>query len=182
MSDTQWPRFEVFQQDRPGSPHRSIGSVHAPDEEIALMNARDVFVRRPVCNSLWVVLAEAIFMMTDSELRDLRGFSETPVDGESVEETYYVFQKHSQRRSMTFVVHSGQVLASNPEQALKKALLEHGNDKTFVWWVCPERAIVRSQESDVPTLFEPAESKTYRLPREYRVLTEMLELKSDLEE
>jgi hypothetical protein len=40
-------RFEVFQQERPGRPHRNIGSVHAPDVEMALLNARDVFARRP---------------------------------------------------------------------------------------------------------------------------------------
>lgn len=70
MTDTQWPRFEVFQHNRPDGPHWNIGSVHAPDAEMALMNARDVFVRRPTCYSLWVVPAEAIFAMTDQELNE----------------------------------------------------------------------------------------------------------------
>src|SRR3989337_1551974 len=54
MSDTQWPRYEVFQQEAPDRPHRHAGSVHAPDAEIALLNGRDVFVRRPACSRLWV--------------------------------------------------------------------------------------------------------------------------------
>ena len=46
MTDTQWPLYEVFEQERPGQPHRNAGAVHAPDPELALQNARDVFVRR----------------------------------------------------------------------------------------------------------------------------------------
>jgi ring-1,2-phenylacetyl-CoA epoxidase subunit PaaB len=66
--DTQWPRFEVFLQDREGSAHQDVGSVHAPDIDLALMNARDVFARRPRCTSLWVVPAEAITTRTQQEL------------------------------------------------------------------------------------------------------------------
>ena len=68
--DTQWPRYEVFQQSRPGGPYQSVGSVHAPDAEIALQNARDVFVRRPQTVSLWVVPAEQILARTQEELEE----------------------------------------------------------------------------------------------------------------
>jgi ring-1,2-phenylacetyl-CoA epoxidase subunit PaaB len=52
--------YEVFKQEREGAPFRNVGSVHAPDAEMALMNARDVFARRPACHSLWVVPDAAI--------------------------------------------------------------------------------------------------------------------------
>ncbi len=39
MTD-QWPRFEVFKQDKVDGPIRNVGSVHAPDAELALLNAR----------------------------------------------------------------------------------------------------------------------------------------------
>ena len=60
MTDTQWPRYEVFKQDKPGKPHEAVGSVHAPDAEMAMLNARNVFVRRPSAVSLWVVAADVI--------------------------------------------------------------------------------------------------------------------------
>src|SRR5690606_36949825 len=66
--DTQWPRFEVFQQVRPDTPFHNVGSVHAPDAELALQNARDVFVRRPQTVTLWVVPADRILMKTREEL------------------------------------------------------------------------------------------------------------------
>lgn len=179
MTDTQWSRFEVFLQDRPDGPHRNIGSVHAPDAEMAMMNARDVFVRRPTCYSLWVVPAEAVFAMTDQELQDNPRWFSTKVEEDPNQEKYIVFQKLSQRRSMAYVVYSGQVDATSPTQALGRAIEIYGDTKTYVWWVCPENAILQSQESDAPTMFDPAGSKTYRHPREYKVVKAMHEVKND---
>ena len=51
----QWPLWEVFTQPAGGKPHEHAGSVHAPDAEIALQNARDVYARRGEAVSIWVV-------------------------------------------------------------------------------------------------------------------------------
>ena len=179
MIDTQWPRFEVFQQDRPEGPHRSVGSVHAPDAEMALLNARDVFVRRPACYSLWVVPEEAIYSRTGQEIKDNYDLHDPEIDSETEKKTYYVFQKQSQRRSMSFVIHTGQVEAASPIQALNRAIASFGESSTYVWWVCPEEIILKSLESDAASMFEPAGSKTYRMPREYRVVSEMLVIKRE---
>lgn len=56
----QWPLWEVFTQAPGGKPHEHAGSVHAPDAEIALQNARDVYTRRGEAVSLWVVPSVAI--------------------------------------------------------------------------------------------------------------------------
>ena len=55
MSGSEWRRFEVFQQDRPGKAHENTGTVHAPDAEMAINNARDVYTRRNEGVSIWVV-------------------------------------------------------------------------------------------------------------------------------
>ncbi len=55
QSDTQWPLWEVFVQGKTGDPHEHAGSVHAPDAEMALQNARDVYTRRGSVASVWVV-------------------------------------------------------------------------------------------------------------------------------
>ena len=43
-----------------GLSHRHVGSLHAPDAELAINNARDVYTRRSEGVSLWVVPADAI--------------------------------------------------------------------------------------------------------------------------
>ena len=51
----EWPLWEVFTQPPGGKPHEHAGSVHAPDAEMALQNARDVYSRRGEAVSIWVV-------------------------------------------------------------------------------------------------------------------------------
>jgi ring-1,2-phenylacetyl-CoA epoxidase subunit PaaB len=47
--------WEVFTQAGHGAPHEHAGSVHAPDAELALQNARDVYARRGEAVNIWVV-------------------------------------------------------------------------------------------------------------------------------
>jgi ring-1,2-phenylacetyl-CoA epoxidase subunit PaaB len=54
MTD-DWPLWEVFLRARQGLSHKHAGSLHAPDAEMAIQNARDVYTRRREGESLWVV-------------------------------------------------------------------------------------------------------------------------------
>lgn len=173
MSDTQWPLYEVFQQERPGKPLRSVGAVHAPDPEMALQNGRDIFVRRPDCHALWVAPADAIFAKTAEELELDSSWQEEEVDPDAPTETYHVFQKQSQRRAMGYVLHVGQIEARSAVQAMKQAVTQFSEGTPFVWWVCPEKAITRSSEQDVESMFAPARDKGYRLPNQYRTVSAM---------
>jgi ring-1,2-phenylacetyl-CoA epoxidase subunit PaaB len=64
----QWPLWEVFIQSKSGQPHKHAGSVHAPDREMALLNARDVYTRRNEGTSVWVVPANSITASTPEEV------------------------------------------------------------------------------------------------------------------
>jgi ring-1,2-phenylacetyl-CoA epoxidase subunit PaaB len=55
-----WPLWEVFIRARGGLSHRHVGSVHAPDAELALKHARDTYTRRLEGVSIWVALATSI--------------------------------------------------------------------------------------------------------------------------
>lgn len=58
--DSGWPMWEVFVRQRRGLNHVHSGSLHAPDPETALQNARDVYTRRKEGVSIWVVRAADI--------------------------------------------------------------------------------------------------------------------------
>jgi ring-1,2-phenylacetyl-CoA epoxidase subunit PaaB len=51
----EWPLWEVFVRAKAGLSHRHVGSVHAPDAQLALRHARDTYTRRQEGVSLWVV-------------------------------------------------------------------------------------------------------------------------------
>ncbi|MEM7291451.1 MAG: 1,2-phenylacetyl-CoA epoxidase subunit PaaB [Pseudomonadota bacterium] len=55
------PVWEVFIRPRNGLSHKHVGSVHAPDEVMALQAARDVYTRRGEGLSVWVVRSRDIF-------------------------------------------------------------------------------------------------------------------------
>lgn len=52
--------YEVFIRAKSGLNHRHVGSLHASDAEMALLNARDVYTRRKEGVSIWVVESEHI--------------------------------------------------------------------------------------------------------------------------
>ena len=55
-----WQLYEVFVRSRNGLDHIHVGSVHAPDDAMAVMNARDLYTRRMEGVSIWVVPSSAI--------------------------------------------------------------------------------------------------------------------------
>ena len=56
----EWPLWEVFIRSQHGLAHKHVGSLHAPDAEMAINNARDVYTRRNEGVSIWVVRAQDI--------------------------------------------------------------------------------------------------------------------------
>lgn len=177
MTDTQWPRFEVFEQERAGQPHRNTGAVHAPDPELALQNARDVFVRRPECASLWVAPASQIYARTAQQLADDHDWQSETLLLARRPEPWEVFQKQTHRQTETYVTHAGQVVARSPAEALRLAMAQYGGQGANVWWLVPARAVVRSAPGDADSLFGAARDKPYRQPNFYHVLTQMRDFK-----
>lgn len=55
VGEEQWPLWEVFVRANRGLSHVHAGSLHAPDETMALKNARDLYTRRNEGVSIWVV-------------------------------------------------------------------------------------------------------------------------------
>ena len=63
----EWPMWEVFIRGQHGLAHRHVGSLHAPDAQMAMRNARDVYTRRGEAVSLWVVPSDAITASSPEE-------------------------------------------------------------------------------------------------------------------
>jgi ring-1,2-phenylacetyl-CoA epoxidase subunit PaaB len=168
--DTQWPKFIVFDQPGEGKPAFYAGSVHAPDPEMALLNARDVFGRRDDHLCLWVVREHHIFAKTAQEL-----VSEISTNTQVSEENepYLVFQKTTHKGT---IVQTGEVQATQPEDAMTKAVEIYPNPKAIVWWVFPARVIHRTDPTENESLFGPAYDKPFRHSNFYPTVTLMREI------
>ena len=62
-----WPLYEVFVRGKRGLNHVHVGSLHAPDDEMALRDARDVYTRRNEGVSIWVVRADHVAASSPDE-------------------------------------------------------------------------------------------------------------------
>lgn len=60
MTTHDWPLWEVFVRSRRGLSHTHAGSLHAPDAQMALRNARDLYTRRSEGVSIWVVPSTSV--------------------------------------------------------------------------------------------------------------------------
>lgn len=65
--ERSWPLWEVFVRGKRGLSHVHVGSLHAPDAEMALRNGRDVYTRRQEGVSLWVVRSNDITASSPDE-------------------------------------------------------------------------------------------------------------------
>lgn len=81
-----WPLWEVFVRASRGLSHVHAGSLHAPDAEFALRNARDLYTRRGEGTSVWVVPADAI---TTSDPGSKGAFFESPAGKNYRHAVYY---------------------------------------------------------------------------------------------
>ena len=62
-----WPLYEVFVRGKRGLNHVHVGSLHAADDRMALLHARDVYTRRNEGVSIWVVPAAEITASSPDE-------------------------------------------------------------------------------------------------------------------
>ena len=63
----EWPLWEIFIRSQHGLAHKHVGSLHAPDAEMAVKNARDVYTRRNEGVSIWVVKSSDITASSPGE-------------------------------------------------------------------------------------------------------------------
>ena len=168
---SQWPRWEVFKKDSERKPYQAVGSVHAVDPEHALLNAKNVFVRRPAAVSLWVAPAAAIYSKTAQELAN------EPLDAEkmAVKRPFAIFRKATNRRSLTFVDYVGEISAATPQHALQQAIGQFDDKPGLAWWVIPKDAITSSEENVAEAWFDPAKTKTYKQQSQYGFVSKLRE-------
>lgn len=62
--------WEVFQQKGPQDPFVHVGSVLAPDQDLAIAYAKECFFRRLEGRGLWVVRRADVHMLKDPHLLD----------------------------------------------------------------------------------------------------------------
>jgi ring-1,2-phenylacetyl-CoA epoxidase subunit PaaB len=62
-----WQTYEVFTQPKRGDRYIHAGSLHAPNNDMAWVLAKEQFGRRNKCTGLWVVKTTDIYTVTEGD-------------------------------------------------------------------------------------------------------------------
>ena len=79
MSTKEWPLWEVFIRSKQGLSHKHVGSLRAPDAEMAISNARDVYTRPSEGVSIWVVESKLVSASDPKEANEFFEPSDTKI-------------------------------------------------------------------------------------------------------
>lgn len=86
----EWEPYEVFWKEKPGDQPIHVGTVHAPNAEMALVFAKENYCRRGRTYALWVVRTADIYTFGPE---DVDIFATTPEKTYREADAYKVVQK-----------------------------------------------------------------------------------------
>lgn len=162
----QFETYEAFIQVKDSKPFEHVGPVHAPNEEMAFLFAKEQYSRRGMfCNALCVIKTENIKAseFTDNG-KDVYDTLATEASGEEKEsfELFHLMKRGKQHK------YAGNVMARDYEDALLAAKALYQTDKpVFNIWVVKSDDILASEEED-RDIWETLKEKKYRDAIDYR--------------
>ena len=139
--------FEVFTQLKENKPYTHTGAVHASNEEMAFIFAKEQFSRRQTCTGLFVVDTRNIYTTGFTE-DDGNIYAELPEEADTSGdvESYEIF--HLMRRGKQHE-HIGSVEARGYQHALSLAKPEFIDGKpVYNVWVAKTSDILFNDEED----------------------------------
>ncbi|MDH5597505.1 MAG: phenylacetic acid degradation b [Cyclobacteriaceae bacterium] len=168
----QLETYEVFLQKREGQPFRHEGIVHAPDEELAWIFAKEQFSRRQTCTGLWIAKTENIMVseLTENE-ESVYDLYEEKYCGEG--NKYAIF--HMLKRGKQHV-YAGTVLANDESSAISCAKAQFSDEQVFNIWVVKEENLLISSEED-KDMWLTVPEKTFREAYAYKASDKIKEYK-----
>lgn len=177
----QLPTFEVFLQKKGNMPFEHVGIVHAPDEQLALVLAKEQFSRRSTCVGMMVTYTGNVVVSpyTDAEADVYEQIDmaahETDQENTTVE-NFWLF--HLTRRGKQHK-HAGIITAKNIERAFKIARGSFKEVKPVLnVWLVREKHLIKVAAEDVD-IWHSLPEKHHRNVTSYRAKQKLDHLKSE---
>ncbi len=143
----QFETYEAFVQVKEGKSLDHVGPVHAPNEEMAFLFAKEQFTRRgSFCNALCIVKTENILMSeySDNKISVYDAVVTNPTGIITEEfEIFHLFKRGKQHRYI------GTVNALNFDDALANSKVFYPSEKpVYNVWVVNSKDILTSDDDD----------------------------------
>lgn len=175
----QFETYEAFVQVKDGKDLEHVGPVHAPNEEMAFLFAKEQYTRRGTfCNALCVVKTENIRTtdFTDNQ-RDIYDEIQDAPSGDE-KEMFEIFHLTKRGKQHKYV---GDVMARDFDDALAVAKALYQSKKPiYNIWVVKTPHILASEEEDLD-LWITLKEKQYRDAIDYRAQDKIKAFKEEKE-
>ncbi|GHA54411.1 phenylacetic acid degradation b [Pontibacter akesuensis] len=173
----QFETYEVFHQKKDGAAHTYVGPVHAPNEDVAFLFAKEQYSRRFACVGLWIARTENIQVTpygNDGEIVYDMLRVEEPAQRSEQPEPYEIF--HLKKRGKAHA-HAGRVMATSYIEALQEAKQQFGDKGPIVnVWVVKSSDVLQSAEED-KDMWTTVPDKKYREAIAYKVMDKITKYK-----
>ncbi|WP_237586792.1 phenylacetic acid degradation b [Pontibacter russatus] len=175
----QFETYEVFHLKQEGAAYTYVGPVHAPNEEVAFLFAKEQYSRRAACAGLWVVRTEHIqvtpYAGDGENIYEMLRAEEPAVRSEQAE-PYEIFQLKKRGKAHT---HMGRVTAASYQEALQQARQAFGEKGPVVnVWLVKSAHVLSSAEGDREMWLTVPEKK-YREATAYKVMDKITQFKAE---
>lgn len=175
----QFETYQAFIQTKEGKPFEHVGTVHAPNEEMAFLFAKEQFSRRGTfCHALCVVKTELLQVskFTDNA-QDVYDTFEGSYSGDT-SESFEVFHLLKRGKNHKYI---GNVQAKDFEDGLLAAKETYPRDKpVFNVWITKSENILMSDEEDAD-IWDTLKEKKYRDAMDYRAADKIKAFKAEQE-
>lgn len=173
----QFETYQAFIQTKEGKPFEHAGTVHAPNEEMAFLFAKEQFSRRGTfCHALCVVKTELILVseFTDNGQDVYDTFKGSYSGDTSVSfEVFHLLKRGKQHKYI------GSVEAKDPEDALLASKETYPRDKpVFNVWIAKSEDILMSDEED-SDIWNTLKEKKYRDAIDYKAADKIKAFKAE---
>lgn len=162
----QFETYEAFVQVKEGKSLDHVGSVHAPNEEMAFLFAKEQYTRRGnYCNALCIVKTSNI-MMSDYSDNSISVYDSVTVNPTGViTEEFEIFHMYKRGKHHRYI---GTVNALNFDDALANAKVFYPSEKpVYNVWVVNSNDILTSDDDD-RDIWDTLKEKQYREAIDYK--------------
>ncbi len=173
----QLETYQVFLQLKEGKPYNHVGIVHAADQDVAFLFAKEQFSRRYTCSGLWIVRTQNVMATATTEgetsIYDQITISSSAEAGGISFEVFHLNKRGKQH------AHIGTVVATDYESALAQAKQQLDPGKpVYNAWVIKSSDILKSAEED-RDMWVTLPEKKYREAIDYKGLEKIKKFKEE---
>ncbi|GGG06392.1 phenylacetic acid degradation b [Pontibacter amylolyticus] len=175
----QFETYEAFHQKKESAAYTYVGPVHAPNEDVAFLFAKEQYSRRYACVGLWIVRTEHIqvtpYVGDQENVYDMLRMEE-PGERSAEAEAYEIFHLKKRGKAHT---HAGRVMATSYQEALQEARKQFGEKGLIVnVWVVKSKHVLQSAEED-KDMWTTIPDKKYREAIAYKVMDKITKYKEE---